>query len=77
MLYEAGLHAELVPPSINLMRQKKTKLFTAPAKYVLALQNMQDNPSSHFLLIFSERIPAQTPSVEYDELKTKDDMSPK
>ena len=77
MLYDAGLHAEEAAPSMNLIKQKNMKEGTTPAKNVVALHSMHDIPKSHFLFIFSDKTPAQTPRTEYDELNTNDETSPK
>ena len=62
---------------MNLIKQKKMKEGTTPAKNVVALHKMQEIPNSHFLFIVSDKTPAQTPSTEYDELNTNEDTSPK
>ena len=58
------------------MKQKKRKEFTAPAKKVVELHIMHAIPKRTFRFIVPERIPAYTPSVEYERLNANEDTRP-
>ena len=70
------MHADSKPPRQKRMKQKKRNEFTVPARKVVELHIMQAIPKRIFRFILPDKIPAYTPSVEYERLKAKEETRP-